>query len=831
MTQYPIPLPGCTPEPLMNYLKALGVLRLVSEQVDAGARGSWRDGKFVLYSKGLGEVAVASPLAAASSTASESGNIAGKRPQAGTPREGALASEHATEEGASASGDATGRAMEEALLEFFVNEYRPSPILSPWNGEGGFLTETGTSFETIAALRASTDPRLATIRSVIEAIDGISALREFGEARLRSKELEKKKKRSGLSAEEGEELKEVKSRVKSLKEDILYQIRTEFPDASLGWLDACLLVGTEGFATAPVLGSGGVDGRMEFSANFLANILLLLEHKDSRGWLEQALFLRGDAPLLDTSVGQFAPGSIGGPNATQGFEGGSIVNPWDYVLMIEGAVLLAGTVSRRFNAHAGGKAAFPFTVFSTAAGSGSLANSESNSARGEFWTPLWHRALSLPEVRRLFGEGRAELAGRQSRTAVDFARAASSFGVDRGIESFARHGFLQRNGLAFLATPLGRFEVRHQNHVDLLRDIDPWLDRFRRACTDKAPARFRSALRRIDDAIFNYCRYGERFFQGILVALGQAERELANGGSFTVNRENNSVRVPPLSSLREEWVHAADDHSPEFAIAAALASLSDKREKGTGSKKKYLGPLRFNMEPVAFRKEGGRLTWTQTTPAVVWHNAGLAANLAAVLQRRVMDWNRFGLEEPPWRAERSAPAETIAAFLYDELDNEKIQDLLRGLILCRIPPGGSGYERGSREGEPISRAYSLLKLFFIHLPEKQPDELLPKHSPHPLAIAPGDYEKLHTLRPDNRLVRLLLSGQIEESLQAASQKLRAKMLRPVPIDWRLENPTFTDPARLAAALLIPVSTFQAVSLWKSISRSKDTREVQTSQEL
>jgi CRISPR-associated protein Csx17 len=41
-----IPLPGCTCEPLINYLKALAILRLVNEQADASARACWRDGCF-----------------------------------------------------------------------------------------------------------------------------------------------------------------------------------------------------------------------------------------------------------------------------------------------------------------------------------------------------------------------------------------------------------------------------------------------------------------------------------------------------------------------------------------------------------------------------------------------------------------------------------------------------------------------------------------------------------------------------------------------------------------------------------------------------------------
>jgi CRISPR-associated protein Csx17 len=46
-----IPLPGCTCEPLINYLKALAILRLVNEQADASARACWRDGVFVLGSE------------------------------------------------------------------------------------------------------------------------------------------------------------------------------------------------------------------------------------------------------------------------------------------------------------------------------------------------------------------------------------------------------------------------------------------------------------------------------------------------------------------------------------------------------------------------------------------------------------------------------------------------------------------------------------------------------------------------------------------------------------------------------------------------------------
>src|SRR5690606_41339195 len=46
-----IVLSGCSPIPLANYLKALGVLRLVAEQADPGARGLWRNDAIVLLTR------------------------------------------------------------------------------------------------------------------------------------------------------------------------------------------------------------------------------------------------------------------------------------------------------------------------------------------------------------------------------------------------------------------------------------------------------------------------------------------------------------------------------------------------------------------------------------------------------------------------------------------------------------------------------------------------------------------------------------------------------------------------------------------------------------
>src|SRR5262249_18554956 len=104
-----IRLDGCTPEPLMSYLKALGVFRLVAEQADPGARLSWR------------------------------GDIA----------------------------QLQSRLARDELVTFFLESYCPTAIVAPWNGGSGFY---GGGREPLEAIGSSTTKRLALYRDAITRI-------------------------------------------------------------------------------------------------------------------------------------------------------------------------------------------------------------------------------------------------------------------------------------------------------------------------------------------------------------------------------------------------------------------------------------------------------------------------------------------------------------------------------------------------------------------------------------------------------------------------------------------------------------------------------------
>ena len=746
MTTYETVLKGCTPEPLMNYLKALGILRLVAEQRDPNAQGCWREGTFVLRSV----------------------------------------------------------LDEQALVGFFSDDYRPSPVFAPWNGDSGFLTDVGTSFETINRIRELPNTRGDILKTTVNQIDQVDILKRFKEVREKEKYLRKdkvilKKQKKKFPEDKAEALREAAKVVKEIKNTILGNVRNSFPDEVVQWIDACLSLTADGFLSAPLLGVGGLDGRLEFSTNFLSNVLDFfdLASRERCSWIENALYASDGMRLIPTSIGQFAPGRIGGPNGTQGFEGSSSVNPLDFILMIEGAMLFTGSVSRKLCSGSASKSLFPFTVYSAAVGCSMGGLKDSKEARGEVWLPLWSRFARIEEISQILKEGRAELGGKQASSSVDVARSIASLGVDRGIQSFVRFGFLKRNGKAFLATPLGSFNVHARSETGLLLEIDPWLNRFRRASADEnAPPRFGSALRRIESAIFDYCQYGgARRFSEILCSLGQAERELSAGEKF-----RNEKGIRPIGNLSPEWLHAVSDNSPEFEMALALSGIYDPEFK--------VGSLRSNLEPVGVERRGGAfVNWAEKDRAVVWKSTNLITNMVAVLERRILDGKRKGCERLPLAFRSSASLEAISRFLSGDTDDGRIEELLWGLTLVKQPSiGPSSRHLPAQAVDPLPRSFALLKLLLL---------------PGPIRSPAGPV----SVRMEPRVFPLLRAGRLDEACAIASRRLRASGLVPMTAEREGFRKTMSertwgdaDPLRLAAALLIPVSEGDVTALGRLVLR-------------
>jgi CRISPR-associated protein Csx17 len=104
-------LNGCAPAPLAHYLKALGVLRIVSDQLDPEARGFWEGEGFVLISS----------------------------------------------------------KTDKELVAFFLQRYKPTPILNPWGARSGFYPGSSerTSREVLQEIAKAPDERFSDFRIAI----------------------------------------------------------------------------------------------------------------------------------------------------------------------------------------------------------------------------------------------------------------------------------------------------------------------------------------------------------------------------------------------------------------------------------------------------------------------------------------------------------------------------------------------------------------------------------------------------------------------------------------------------------------------------------------
>src|SRR5439155_17075067 len=212
----------------------------------------------------------------------------------------------------------------------------------------------------------------------------------------------------------------------SPKEDekaaLLRRCRAEWAEESLDWLDAALVILADAKLDYPgLLGTGGNDGRLEFTGTFLARLSELFDpasgnpRPQAEPLLSGALFGTTVSGLvLGRAVGQFLPGGAGGANSVAGYQGESLVNPWDFVLALEGTLILRVAAVRRLDGSGLARAAAPFAVRSQAGGYGS-ASAADEGARGEQWLPLWGQPASLAEVQAIFREARLQIGRRRAR--------------------------------------------------------------------------------------------------------------------------------------------------------------------------------------------------------------------------------------------------------------------------------------------------------------------------------------------------------------------------------------------------------------------------------
>jgi CRISPR-associated protein Csx17 len=726
-------LAGCTPTPLASYLKALGILRLLGEQKpDWAVRGAWRNNRFVL----------SSPVFS--------------------------------------SNTETDR---KRLQDFLLHEYRPTPIISPWSGRVGFLEgEKGTDSTRagpvlLRRLEEATSERFRAYRDVVRITRSLESLRALDSARAQIK------KQSGEKID-----------VPAMKTRFLYDLRAQLPDEFLPWLDACLVLGEDKLFPAPTLGTGGNEGSMDFSVNHLTWLCELFDLDSGAPsdiairTLPEALFAAIALLSSGVNLGQLAPASGGGPNMGIGF--GSLVldNPWNFIFMLEGVTILAASTTKLLESDVSPALSFPFAVYPTQAGHGGIAEGEN--ARPEVWLPLWSHWMGLHEVRFLFREGRATLGRRRVERAIDFAQAVAGLAIDRGIDSFQRYGFYERRGQGyFVATALGRFSVPRSRSAaaDLIEELEAhyFLDRLRRfARDDKAPARIRSRIRQLEDSLFELTqRAHPRTLQNVLTHLG-ALAGLLSKSRKALDKEKG---VPPVPILSEFWAIRADDGSPEFRLAAALAGLY-----GDGL------PIRPFVVPLKQEKYGDWV-WDADSRLAVWGQGSLIANLSRIIARRRLEAVRQDAAAKPYYRFGTSRGDVAALLSGDAggLDEPRLAALFQGLVHARIPENLAS--RG--ESASLPAAYAVLKPFFT------PDALLARFLPPERGLP-----------LPSELIARLRAARVQKAVDWAWQRLKVVGFPLPPYPKTPPAARNLDGQRLLAALAVPLERGELLRCLNLIAR-------------
>jgi CRISPR-associated protein Csx17 len=610
---------------------------------------------------------------------------------------------------------------------------------------------------------------------------------------------------------------------------LVAEARSTLSDGAAEWIDAAATLARGGLAFPPLLGSGGNDGNLDFSTTVFQALLALIDLNTGAGrpgaheLLEAAVLGRARPNAASGAISQFAAADSGGLNAGSGFDGAATGNLWDVVLGFEGAILLSSSAARRLGLGEASGGAFPFMIprgGALSAGAGGVGTGDEATARGEFWAPLWDRPTGLDELAGLFREGRAVVKRRGARNSLDFARAVAQLGVSRGLGSFDRHAFEQRNGNMYVGVALPRRHVPREATPDLVADLDRgrWLDTVRTVMREKKGAAALQVVgRRLDDALYRLA--GDVLPDAVqegLIAVGAVSLECARRPRLRATDEGRRPLTPP-PPLSAQWRTLADDGTAEFKLAAALAGLTAEATPDARGDV-MLMPFRAHLAPLT---AGRRLDqWAKGTAAealVVWRGRDLHRDATAMLDRRLVEAQRHNFvrrvasgtltPELPLRGWPNAPLWAVTAFLAGEVDLDRIAALVAGLAWVAAPPFGNNgavpdktaaaRETVARE-HPIPYAYAAIKALM------RPGGILTEEQVR--ALLKGEGARRVSGRSP-RLVdplgatRLVAAGRVADAVRVARSLAIGVQLR---TPFSIEGSTF-DTMGLSAALAFPIS--------------------------
>ena len=634
-----------------------------------------------------------------------------------------------------------------ALEEFFLEEYAPTLIFNPWGARSGFYA--GSS-ETAARNRLNEIENSSTVR-------------------LASFRRDIKTAREVLTRVGGE-----KPENEQAKANLVAHLRSVVRGAAAEWLDTVTAVVGVSLRNPALMGTGGNEGSGGYASAYFQSVIDCVLSTDRRGVhqrLRRSLFGAAEqqpGDLWSETFGQFIPDGNG--------------NAWDYLLAFEGAVAFRSSVTRRAMAASGQRFLsspfyLPHQAFGAAGGAAideyAVNKGRLNPGRGEQWFPFWDRPASFAELSPTISEGRCAVGRQTARVPLDAAQAIGQHGVARGITSFLRYGYLQRNNLAtHFAILLGVTSVRERSGSRLLDELRPWLASVHREARKKgAAARAVLAERTLSQAAFVAVQdESPSAWQDVLIACASVEALHANGTGFGAG---------PSPVLSSGWLGAADDDSPEWRLALSLGSAARGYKDG-----RPFDSVRAHALPLDPKKGWRYATGADkrlvNDPRVVMTGRDPLGDLIALVERRLVEASQRGIRTLPLVAAYGTGArlDDLTRFLTGEVDVERVVALGRALMAL--------------DWEHVRRPRAQIRSR-SHRPDEAWEAL--RVCALPFAV------RERTLATDPAMFRRLASGDVSGAVELALRRLRASGFRP-PLAAAIADPR--SARRWAAAFAFPI---------------------------
>ena len=543
------------------------------------------------------------------------------------------------------------------------------------------------------------------------------------------------------------------------------------------------------------------------------------------------------ASLMGESIECDLPDELGFPffpDAIKSYNQGSAwvqssfkFNPLDYILAMEGAFALRGSVARQLGANSKRFAAFPF-VFET--GDSLTDGKDVKAAASALWLPVWTRRTSFEELASFITDAQARLPGKEVRFSAELTRALHSQGVDAGFAGWQEFRFKMKIGrVPWVTTGAYVASTFREDATRLNRALQPFdeshfldhLEPYRDPKTGKVkkdgPHLFRESINAAMETATRETT--PHHCLGLLYCVFRACRQMTISESFRDMLPGKRARFfRPLPM--DDWnALLADLNQPEFRIARAVASMVGQMKQPDGKFSEVL-PMLGSLLQVSLGPTGWYLpTKGDRSHQAVWSGVDLYHDLGAVLGRRYVDSLKD--DQPALISAFGARLGDILAFLRRELDNQLIARWVEALSLIDwklVQVSDEAVTDADRESHAIPPEYAALRaLIELECEPRKEGDTKKRRSQQSISLLCQRSNSSLPLAVDEALRWIAIWGvrnPYRDKGNDGKERLAGRDIIRIPNGIQSFS---ADAARLAAAVCIPLRRSDRGAIFRAVS--------------